>query len=164
MQNNPKVPEPMTMYQLFAKMFAHIAKEVSGQFGEQGKEAIRKGVWNFGVERGKSIAGRAAAKGLPNVPANYLNNYDMERSDDFTCENTYGEGYVSQLFTQCAFADQWMKDGTEEFGLLYCQMIDPSIAHGYNEKMRCVHEKHIFKDGVCTFCFRLKEDGELPRP
>ena len=157
MDESKKALEPVSMYQLFAKMFAHVAKEVVERFGEEGKEALQAGVWNFGVERGKNIAQRAKASGLKNTPANYLDCYDMERSKDFVSENTYGEDRVSQLFTKCIFAEQWMKDGAEEYGHLYCKMIDPAIAHGYNENMECVHEKHIFRDGVCNFCFRMKE-------
>ena len=157
MEKNMKVAEPISMYELFAKMFAHVAKEVVERFGEDGKKAIKAGVWNFGAERGKTIAERAETKGLPNLPANYLTNYDMERSDNFDCENTYGDNQVSQLFTRCIFASQWMKDNMEDYGRLYCETIDPSIAYGYNENMECIHDKHIFEDGVCRFCFRMKE-------
>lgn len=150
--------EPVSMYTLFARLFAHIAREVGERFGEEGEEAIKAGVQYFGEERGRSIAERALAKGCAIDAYNYLPNYDMGRSDNFTAENTYGDDQVEQLFTQCAFADQWMKDGNEKYGALYCDVIDPAIAKGYSEKMECIHEKHIFKDGVCSFCFRMKKD------
>jgi len=155
-EQNKKLTEPMSMYGLFAKMFAHLAKEVTERFGEDGREAIRAGVRNFGEERGRNIAKRAESRGLANVPANYLDNYDMERSGDFDCRNTYGQNQVNQIFTKCAFADKWLEDKMEAYGRLYCESIDPSIASGYNENMECIHDKHIFSDGVCTFCFRLK--------
>lgn len=150
--------EPVSMYQLFAKMFAYLAKEVTERFGEEGEAAIRAGVQAFGEERGRDIAQRALANGLKNDPLNYLTSYDMERSDNFTCTDKYGEDQVEQLFTQCVFADQWMHDNTEKYGILYCDVIDPAIAKGYNENMECIHEKHFFKDNVCTFCFRMKKD------
>ena len=43
--------QPISMYQMFARMFAHLAKEVVDEFGDKGAEAIKRGVWNFGVER-----------------------------------------------------------------------------------------------------------------
>jgi len=156
-ENMTKDLESTSMYHLFAKLFAHVAKEVSDSFGDEGKEAIKRGVKNFGEERGRDIARRAKAKGATNDVANYLTSYDMDRSDFFESEDTYGEGQVEQLFTRCIFADQWKKDQTEEYGYLYCEMIDPSIARGYNENLECIHEKHFFKDGVCTFCFKMKE-------
>ena len=36
-------------------------------------------------------------------------------------------------------------------------MIDPSIAEGYNEKFKCTHDKHFFKDGCCHFLFEMKK-------
>ncbi|VFS51781.1 L-2-amino-thiazoline-4-carboxylic acid hydrolase [Budvicia aquatica] len=51
--------EPVSMYQMFARMFVALAKEVVDEFGEKGEEAIKRGVWKFGEERGKDIARRA---------------------------------------------------------------------------------------------------------
>lgn len=147
--------EPVSMYTLFARLFAHIAREVCDRFGEAGEEAIKSGVQAFGEERGRSIAERAMANGCEIDVRSYLSNYDMGRSNDFTAENTFGDNRVEQLFTQCVFADQWMKDGNEKYGILYCSVIDPAIAKGYSDDMECIHEKHIFKDGVCSFCFKL---------
>jgi len=157
MAKNPKIEEPVSMYEMFAKLFSHVSKEVVEKFGDEGKEAIKKGVWNFGYERGQNIAKRAEANGLPNIPENYLTSYDMERSELFASDDTYGKDKVEQVFTKCIFASQWMEDGDEEYGMLYCEMIDPSVAAGYNENMECIHEKHIFEDKVCTFCFKLKD-------
>ncbi len=149
--------DPVSMYTLFARMFAHIAREVTDRFGEEGAEAVKAGVQAFGEERGRNIAERAKAKGLENDVPNYLPNYDMARSDDFTAENSYGEGEVRQLFTQCIFADQWIKDGTQKYGEMYCSIIDPAIAKGFNEDLECIHDQHIFTHGVCRFCFRMKK-------
>lgn len=149
--------EPISMYQMFAKMFALVAKEVVDEFGDKGREAVKRGVWNFGVERGKGIADRAKARGKPNNSDNYLTSYDMDRSDEFESFDTYGDGQVEQLFTKCVFASQFQKDGMEEYGILYCEMIDPAIAYGYNPNLQCIHEKHFFTHGECTFCFKMKE-------
>lgn len=149
--------EPVSMYQMFAKMFAHLAKEVVDEFGEKGAEAIKRGVWNFGVERGQGIAKRALARGKKNDSDNYLTSYDMDRSDEFESSDSYGDGYVEQVFTRCVFASQFQKDGMEKYGWLYCEMIDPAIAYGYNPKLKCIHDKHFFTDNVCTFCFKMDD-------
>ncbi len=149
--------EPVTMYHMFAKLFAHLVKEVSDTFGDEGKEAVRRAVKNFGEERGCDIARRAKAKGATNDLANYLTTYDMERSNHFEFTNTYGADQIEQQFTRCVFANQWKEDQMEEYGYLYCEMIDPAIARGYNENLECIQEKHCFKDGVCAFCFRMKK-------
>ena len=155
MENESK--EPVSWATLFCRLFAHLSKEVIERFGEEGEQAIRDGVWAFGEERGRDIAKRAKASGGEVNVDNYLPNYDMGRSDDFTAQNSYGDNEVKQLFTQCGFADQWMKDGMEKYGKIYCELIDPSIVKGYNEDMECIHDKRVYEDGVCSFCFRMKE-------
>lgn len=152
--------EPVSMYQMFARMFVAIAKEVVDEFGEKGEEAIKRGVWEFGVTRGKDIARRAEARGQKNDSDNYLISYDMDRSDEFESHDTYGKGYVEQLFTRCVFASEFKKLGMEKYGILYCEMIDPAIAYGFNPKMECIHEKHFFTDNVCTFCFKINKETE----
>lgn len=148
--------EPVSWATLFCRLFAHVSKEVVDRFGEEGEEAIRNGVRAFGEERGRNIAERARANGCDIDVYSYLPNYDMGRSDDFTAENTYGDDQVEQLFSQCGFADQWLQDGMERYGKLYCDVIDPAIAKGYSEELECIHDRRIYEDGVCSFCFRMK--------
>lgn len=165
MENNNKIEsnriaddlEPVSMYQIFARMFIHLTKEIVEEFGEKGEAAIKRGVWNFGVERGKDIARRAHVRGQKNDSDNYLISYDMDRSDEFESIDTYGDGYVEQYFTRCVFASEFQKAGMEKYGWLYCEMIDPAIAYGYNPNLECIHEKHFFTDNVCTFCFKMKD-------
>ena len=152
--------EEVDMYVLFARMFAHITKEVEKACGKEGVLAVREGVRQFGLERGKNIAARAKAMGHEVTPEFYLSCYDMGRSDFFTSEDKVSPDLVEQNFTQCVFADTWTKDGTQEYGIHYCEMIDPAIASGYHEDFECIHDKHFFKDGHCHFCFKMrnKED------
>lgn len=152
--------EPVSWSTLFCRLFANIAKEVVDKFGEEGEKAIKDGVWAFGVERGRNIAERAKANGCEIDAYSYLSNYDMGRGDDFTADNTYGDNQVEQLFSQCGFADQWLEDGTERYGKLYCDVIDPAIAKGYSEDLECIHDRRIYEDGVCSFCFRMKKKDE----
>lgn len=148
--------EPVSPYTIMAKLFAHLSKAVVDRFGEEGKDAIREGVRTFGEERGRDIARRAAAAGQSNDIENYLPNYDMGRSDLFTYTTEYHPMEIEQNFTRCAFGDQWKKDGMEEYGILYCQMIDPAIAKGYNPNFEVVHDKYLLKDGNCHFRFQMK--------
>ncbi|MGI6004930.1 MAG: L-2-amino-thiazoline-4-carboxylic acid hydrolase [Christensenellales bacterium] len=151
--------QPVSMYAIAAKLFAHVAKTVADRFGEEGKQAVMEGVRAFGLERGQDIARRAKAIGQDNSLGNYLSNYDMERSDHFEYENVFEEDMIEQHFTRCIFADQWEKDGMQEYGMLYCKMIDPAIAEGFNPQMEVVHDKHFFTDGCCHFCFRVNKDA-----
>ncbi|WP_019121840.1 L-2-amino-thiazoline-4-carboxylic acid hydrolase [Brevibacillus massiliensis] len=153
--------EPVSMYSIMAKLFACVAKEVVDRFGEAGKEAVMEGVRVFGEERGREIAKRAAMVGEPNGIENYLPNYDMGRSTLFEYTTEMHPNVIEQNFTKCAFADQWRKDGMEEYGILYCKMIDPAIARGFNPNFEVVHDKYLLKnDGACHFLFQMKDDKE----
>ena len=92
------------------------------------------------------------------TPEFYLSCYDMGRSDFFTSEDIVSKDQVEQNFTDCVFANTWMKDHDEKYGIHYCEMIDPAIAEGYDENFECIHDKHFFKDGCCHFLFKKKED------
>lgn len=150
--------EALTMYAIMAKIFAHISKAVVDQFGEKGEEAVMNGVGTFGEERGRDIARRAATAGKPNTMDHYLSNYDMGRSDLFEYETLFHPMEIEQNFTKCAFAEQWKKDGMEQYGILYCHMIDPSIAKGFNPNFEVVHDRYILKEGECHFRFQMKEN------
>lgn len=150
--------EEVDMYVLFARMFSHITREVEKACGEEGVKAVREGVRQFGLERGRNIAARAKTMGHEVTPEFYLSCYDMGRSDYFTSEDKVSPEQVEQNFTDCVFANTWMKDHDEKYGIHYCEMIDPAIAEGYDENFECIHDKHFFKDGCCHFLFKKKEE------
>ena len=146
----------ITMVELFAKLFGFIAKEISETFGESGEEALAKAVAAFGRERGRGIAERAKLRGLPNTPGNYLASYDMDRSSEFASVATVKNGELEQVFSRCAIAGQFARDGLERYGRIYCDNIDPALAEGYNPEMECRHPEHFFDNGRCRFVFKLR--------
>lgn len=154
-----KSEQPVSMYVLFARMFAILARRMEERLGEEGREIMAQSVKEFGEERGREIARRARANGNENDLEHYLGSYDMERSGLFDYKDTYEEGAVRQVFRECIFAKTWKEEGQERYGRIYCDNIDPSIARGYNEKLMCVHDKMMYDDGQCTFCFTMKCDS-----
>jgi hypothetical protein len=48
----------------------------------------------------------------------------------------------------------------EEYGILYCHMIDPAIAKGYNPNFEVIHDQYILREGTCHFRFIMKEEIE----
>lgn len=148
-----------TVYALMAKLFASVAKPFVDTYGDAGRDAVREGVRTFGESRGGGIAERAAAKGLPNSIEHYLSSYDMERSELFEVETTFhkNKNEIEQAFTKCPFGQQWADDDTGEYGILYCQMIDPAIARGYHQDFEVVHDEYVLKEGVCHFRFQMPE-------
>lgn len=152
-----KIKEPVSMYVLFAKMFSITAKHLEKEFGQKGLDVLAECVKEFGRSRGQDIAERAAARGLDNSLNNYLDNYDMERSDLFGYCTEYKDNMIFQEFTRCVFAETWIAEGEERYGRIYCNHIDPSIAEGFNSEMLCEHENIMYDHQRCTFCFKMKD-------
>ena len=147
----------LTTFARFSKMFAHIAKPVVDTYGEEGEQVIMRAVERFGNKRGAGIAQRARTNGLENSLENYLTNYDMGRSDLFEIETVYKEDEVEQTFTHCPLGQQWADDGMGKYGILYCKVIDPAIAKGYNKNFEVVHDEFVLREGQCHFQFQMKE-------
>lgn len=150
----------LTPFARFSKLFAQIAKPVVDTYGEQGEEAVKEAVRRYGEKRGNGIAQRARTNGYPNTVEHYLTHYDMGRSDLFEIETLYKENEIEQTFTHCPLGQQWADDGMHEYGILYCQMIDPAIAAGYNKKFEVVHDEYVLKEGQCHFLFQLKDGAK----
>ena len=85
-----------------------------------------------------------------------LNQLDVSKIPDCyeANRNIFGE------FTGCVFAETWMAEGQEKYGRIYCENIDPAIAYGYNENLVCQHDKIMYDDKKCTFCFYMKDKGQ----
>jgi hypothetical protein len=152
--------ENLTPFALFAKLFAQITKAVVDEFGEEGEKAIKEGVWQFGEKRGRGIAQRARVNGADNSIDQYLTNYDMGRSELFTYETVNKPEEIEQTFTVCPLGQQWADDNMHKYGILYCQMIDPAIAKGFNKKFNVIHDQYILEEGTCHFRFQLKDSEE----
>jgi hypothetical protein len=146
-----------TIYALMAKLFAQVSKVFVDEYGEDGQDAIREGVRTFGEARGEGIADRAKHMGEDTTIEHYLSNYDMGRSDLFEFESIFKPENIEQTFTKCPFGQQWADDDMHEYGILYCQMIDPAVAKGYNPDFEVEHDKYVLKEGVCHFNFKLAE-------
>lgn len=152
---------PVSMFVLFARFFAIVARRMEERLGEEGLQIMREAVNEWGFERGRNIARRAQENGGENDLMSYLENYDMERADDFGYEDQYTENAVLQEFTGCVFAKTWMEEGQERYGRIYCENIDPAIARGYNENLVCQHDKIMYDDHKCTFCFYMKKEKNM---
>lgn len=157
MANENKIDDPVDMFVLFARFFSVVAKNLEEKYGEEGLELLKKSVNEWGEARGRDIARRAKQQGKENDLAAYLPSYDMERSELFKYETKYGKDEINQDFDRCVFAQTWMDADEEKYGRIYCENIDPAICRGYNENLECIHDHIMYKDGHCTFCFKMKK-------
>lgn len=155
--------ENETTFALFAKLFAQVTKQIVDRYGNKGEEVIKKSVWQFGQTRGRGIAQRARINGKDNTVENYIPSYDMGRSDLFIMEDNYTPNELEQTFTGCPLGQQWADDNMHDYGILYCQVIDNSIAYGYNNKFDVIHDEYLLKEGQCHFRFQMKEKEIKPK-
>ena len=149
--------DDLTPFELFAKLFAQLAKAVVDTYGDEGEQAIREGVWVFGEKRGYGIALRARANGQENTVEHYLPNYDMERSELFSIDQEYLSNGFRQTYTVCPLGQQWADDGMKTYGHLYCSVIDKAIAHGYNDQFEVEQDQWLPTDGYCHFLYQMKD-------
>lgn len=149
-----------TPFARFSKLFAQITKVVVDEYGKDGEQVILDSVEAFGIKRGNGIAQRARANGYDNSVENYLNNYDMGRSELFEVDTVekFDQNEVEQTFHFCPFGQEWKDDDMGEYGILYCHAIDPSIAKGYNSDFEVIHDQFVLKDGLCHFQFKMDEE------
>ncbi|MGG0413533.1 L-2-amino-thiazoline-4-carboxylic acid hydrolase [Peribacillus simplex] len=149
----------LTSFARFSKMFAQLTKQIVDEYGKEGEDTISLSVRRFGEKRGKGIAQRARTNDTDNSIENYLTNYDMGRSDLFKIDTKYKDQEIEQTFIHCPLGQQWADDNMHQYGILYCQEIDPAIARGYNPNMKVVHDKYVLKEGQCHFQFQLKAEA-----
>jgi hypothetical protein len=119
-----------------ALLFAWLAREATSRFGEEGEEAIRAGVREYGSRRGTRTAAHAKAEGRP---CDYLS-YALYGEVDFG--QTDNDSRIVKETPQveievgrCSWHNTWRERGLLEYGRLYCQEIDAALMRGFNPAM-----------------------------
>lgn len=147
---------------LAAQLFSCMAKNVFEALGpEKGEELIKEAVEAFGLERGKRIAERVKADGLPLSFRNWLAYTDIDSTRNFQPEpNIENEDLVVKV-ENCTFykaAHEW---GLGEYARFYCKYVDYAILEGYNPEVKLVLEDR-FANGSdhCIFRYVMKDDNK----
>lgn len=121
-----------------AYLFGVIAKEVIDAYGEQGVEAIAKGVNIYGRQRGKRMAQRTLADGLEPSALNYVAYGEWSAKPgemDFSIPAKNPD--VQFWIKKCPWHDVWQEnDFMEKYGYLYCKYVDIALAQGYNPALQ----------------------------
>ena len=123
------------MARTLADLYYFIAKEVSNEFGEKGKEAIKRAVLKYGEYRGKKIRNKVLSGGLPLTVENLMKYYDLPLSYAWKSEKIRNEeNYLEKKVHYCPFAEEWKQFGGEELGLIYC-LQDEALRKAYNSEL-----------------------------
>lgn len=157
MEKNKENIQRMAIFS--AQLYYHLTKAIVDDFGEEAAErVIKKGIYEFGLERGKNIAEKVKAKGLKLSNENLDKFYDMPIDEGWSPEREEDEKEVTYGVTRsCIFADYWISKNWQKFGRLYCE-VDPAIREGFNPKLSYEPQTNILDgDDICSAYTRYKE-------
>lgn len=119
---------------IWALLYYHLARELTGQFGVPGDGALRRAIRKFGRERGLSLRALHIYEGRPISLKSLFEHYDLPsdpRSERTTYELSEQERITKT--TACPYADLWLSypDGGR-LGRIYCEEIHHAIFSGYD--------------------------------
>lgn len=122
-----------------AILFALLSKYAITLAGEDGKEAILKGMTLYGNERGARMAANALANG---DELNTLTNQAYgEWKPDFDGQMEFGtlrtEPTLQTYIAKCAWCDAWKKHNLTEYGKYYCVNVDNAVYQGFRPDFVC---------------------------
>lgn len=124
-----------------ATLFALLAKYAMTQNGEQGEEAIEKGVIQYGNERGARMAQNALRNG-DDLTVMTFHAYG-EWIPDYEGQMTVGQLHLQPTLwtyvSNCAWCEAWKKHGLLEYGKYYCPEIDNAVYQGFRNDFSCRH-------------------------
>ncbi len=121
-----------------ALLFAWIARAVVERAGEQRGEAIiRKGIRQYGEQRGRRMAQRAQANKHECSMLNYIA-YSEYRPTPGVFELKIIERipHARAQTPKCPWYAAWKENGLLAVGRLYCSEIDTALVHGYNPELQ----------------------------
>lgn len=137
------------MSEHMANMYYYMTKAVLEDFGDEAKKSFERAMIEFGHARGREIAERVKAEGLPLTLENLDRFYDIPIEEGWDVHRTYEEDKKHNITDSCTFADVWMEKDWAEIGHIYC-IIDVAIREGYSGNVEFQPVKNILKgDPFC---------------
>ncbi len=144
---------------LAAQLFGCSARRVIDRLGdEEGAAVMKEAVEDFGLERGRHIAARVKALGLPLSFRNWLIYSDIDSSANFEALPGIEDGDLVVKVKNCTFfnaAREWKLEG---FAHIYCKHVDYKILEGYNPDIKLkLMERQATGEDFCVFRYIMKE-------
>ena len=128
---------------------------------EEGTRLIVQQIRKMGNLMGKSIRKRLENEGIENSLENRVKL--VESADNSTniawdrVSLDVSEDEFVVKFSYCPIASGFKQHGEDgiKIGELFCSNIDDAVSQGYNQKLSCVRESSLNRDGVCTLHFKM---------
>ena len=148
---------------LASQLFSSVAKFIIEKLGpEEGEALLKDAVEYFGNERGKHIAKRVKAQGLPLTFKNWLIYTDIDSTKNFRpiANVDNNDDFVVKI-KHCTFynsAEEW---GLGEYAKIYCKYVDYAILRGYNPDVKLIlKERQATGAKRCIFRYIMKEENK----
>ena len=137
MAKDPKDDPVSQGMDIYALIYAHMAKEGIETFGKEGEAMVRKAVRNFGIDRGKRLRAKHEAEGRPINLKTLFTHYDLggTRADPRFSRNLLEltENTRYSLTLSCPVQERWREVGPAEYGVMYCEEFHPAMWDAYLE-------------------------------
>ena len=163
----PKKEEIGDRYQtpgfgLAAQLFCSTAKSVMEHLDQdQGQALLKEAVEYFGLERGRRIADRVKALGLPLTFRNWLIYGDIDANRNFAAAPDVDQGDLVVKVENCTFYQAAREWGLEDLAGLYCRYVDYAILKGYNPDIKLILEdRGQTGQDHCVFRYIMKESNK----
>jgi hypothetical protein len=163
----PKKEEIGDRYQtpgfgLAAQLFCSTAKSVLERLGEnEGRALLKEAIEYFGRERGRRIAERVQALGLPLTFRNWLTYGDIDANRNFAAQPDVDQGDLVVRVENCTFHQAAQEWGLEDLAGIYCRYVDYAILEGYNPDIKLILEDRGQTDrNFCVFRYIMKESNK----
>lgn len=146
---------------LASQLFCSVAKFVVERLGlEEGEKLLKSAVEYFGKERGKRIAEKVTAAGLPLTFKNWLIYTDID-SINFRPIADIEKGDFIAKIKHCTFYDAAKEWGLEDYAKYYCKYVDYKILEGYNPDIKLkLEDRHTTGKSRCIFRYTMKENNK----
>ncbi|MHA2309031.1 MAG: L-2-amino-thiazoline-4-carboxylic acid hydrolase [Candidatus Heimdallarchaeaceae archaeon] len=121
---------------LYSYLYYYLAKEFK-KLGQEGEEALRKGIRNYGEARGNRLRKRHQKEGLPITMKTLFTNYDLPGDTKSKRKQIKLNENERESYTYiCNLEKVWREIGGEEgdyLGSLYCDEFHQAMWGAYKE-------------------------------
>lgn len=116
------------------KMYVHLARSITEEFGIEGEVALRQGIRNFGHDRGETLQKEQLKLGMKINMYNLWTYYDLPGDNRFKRNKIRlnKEERISQTLV-CPMANMWIEMDAKKLGAIYCDEFHPAMFSGYNK-------------------------------
>lgn len=138
---------------LWSLMYYVFAKEMIDSFGNEGEEALRRAIRNYGKTRGLRLKKRHEEQGLPINMRTLFTHYDLPGHPDTQKNRAVFEDDKLISFTYvCPYERIWRAQGGEGIGLLYCEEFHHAMWQAYRPDLKVEIPEILTKDDShCKF-------------